>query len=70
LASLGARKIFDARLLTVCIDSIGTSEHNCMYVNPVEVKQLTSARQGGEQPGWRQNIYLLPVVLFLLSAKA
>lgn len=42
-------------------DSSAGSEHNCSYVNPVEVR---SAREGPGLHGWRQNISLLPAELF------
>ena len=42
-------------------DRSASSEDNCSYVNPVEVRQ---ARQAPGLHGWRQNIYLLPAVLF------
>ena len=46
---------------TDAFDRSGGSEHNCSYVNPVEVR---SARQAPGLHGWRQNIHLLPAVLF------
>jgi len=49
----------DAEARRVCIDRFWGSEHNCMYVNPVEVRQAQILfLRRCERPGWRQNIYL------------
>ncbi len=65
-------KIFDYRNPRSRIDTSPTSDHNYVYVTPVEAnrpgKLDNPATQGLH--GWRQNIFLLPAVLFPHSEKA